>query len=175
MYNNFDKLKNIMEDTEDSPIESTNYKVDKNSKDFKYLKKDDILLEIVKDMRFTKRYDKPRYVDMINIMNRFKQTYMFMMADRWDIEHFLPIMKDLYIDILEIMYSFYMIIPTKMKHVFGFNPLDKLKKSIDKFRNYGKELLDIVRIYGKDKYKLVHLIDIDIEPSNSRENNLMLP
>lgn len=170
-----DKLKNIIEDTEGSPVESTNYRVDKNSRDFKYLQKDDTLLEIVRDMRFVKRYDRPRYTDMINTMNIFMQTYMFMMADRWDIEHFLPLMKDLYIDVLEIMYSFYMVVPTKMRHVFGFHPLERLKSSIERFRDHGKELLDIVRFYGKDKYNLVHLIDIDVEPSNSRESNLMLP
>lgn len=169
--NKVDKVSDsIKEDTKNQPLETTEYLIEKNSKDFKYLRKDDKLLEIAKNMRFTKRYDGARYSDLLNQLDTYMKYYIFMIKDRYDISHFLPILHDMYIKILENMYSFYLVLPSKMKHVFGFQPLDRLHKCINEFRKYGKEKLNIIKKYSNS----VYIQDTDLEPYNSR-NNLMLP
>ena len=164
-------LNNIFEDTKGHPLETTNYIIEKNTKDFKYLIKDDDLMNIVKMMRFTKRYDKARYSDLLNQLNTYMKYYIFMLKDRYDIPHFLPLMHDMYMTIIENMYSFYLVLPTKMAHVYGFKPLDRLHECITTFRKRGKIMIDTVKKHGKNN---VHLLDTDIEPYNSRDN-LMLP
>jgi hypothetical protein len=164
-------LKNMKEDSKEHPLETTNYIIEKNTRDFKYLVKDDMLMDIVRKMRFVKRYEKARYNDLLNELNIYMKYYMFMLRDRYDIVHFLPLMHDMYLRVIETMYSFYLVLPVKMKHVFGFKPLDRLEECIGMFREHGKKMIDVVKRHGKSN---VHMLDTEIEPYNSRDN-LMLP
>lgn len=164
-------LENMIEDSKGHPVETTNYIIEKNSRDFKYLVKDNVLMDIVKKMRFVKRYEKARYNDLLNELNIYMKYYIFMLRDRYDIVHFLPLMHDMYLKVIETIYSFYLVLPVKMKHVFGFKPLDRLEECIRMFREHGKKMIDIVKRHGRSN---VHMLDTDIEPYNSRDN-LMLP
>tara|TARA_Y100000389_G_C17471000_1_gene530846 strand:+ start:898 stop:1539 length:642 start_codon:yes stop_codon:yes gene_type:complete len=169
--NHFNTLhsSNIEKDTKILPKTSNNYKIEHNKTILKYLDKEPELKQIIENIRFIKRYDPVRYADLLNLGNSFNKTYIFMMSDRWDIKHFLPILKDLRKDILENLYSIYIIIPKKTKHTFGFEPYKELEKTIENFNNYSKKKLEIVKRYGIDYKGIKNMIETRIDGYNERE------
>ena len=164
-------IKNIEKDTEIISKTTNNYRVKENKKDLKYLNKE--LLTIIQNIRFVKRYDKSRYIDLLNLANVFQKTYIFIMSDRWDIVQYLPILKDLRKDILELLYSIYIIIPVKTKNTFGFEPYKKLDETIENFNQYSIQKLEIVKKYGSDYKGIVHMLETRIDSYNEREKFLL--
>ena len=157
---------NIIKDTNIISKTSNNYKVKENKQNLKYIIKDNKeLLDIIENIRFIKRYDKARYIDLLNLANTFNKTYIYIMSDRWDLKHFLPILKDLRKDILETLYSIYIIIPVKKKN--------KLEETIEKFDKYSINKLEIVKKYGYDTKGIQNMLETRIDAFNEREKNLL--
>jgi hypothetical protein len=138
-----------------------------------YLKKEKELVNIIENIKFIKKYDKALYNEILLISDKFNKTYIFMMSDRWDIPHFLPILKDLRKEILEKLYSIYLIIPKKSKKIFGFEPYKELEKTINNFDKYSIEKIEIVKKYAYEFQNKKHLIETRIDASNEREKNLL--
>jgi hypothetical protein len=157
---------------ESLPKTTNNYRIEENKYFLKYLEKDIELCNIANILQFTKRYDISRYAELLNIMNTFKKTYIYIMGDRWDLNHFLPLLIDLKKDILEIMYSMYIIIPKKSKNFFGIELYKELEKSIDLFTIYVNKKLEIIKKYGKKQKKII-VIDTKIMPYNYSGNNIL--
>lgn len=130
-----------------------------------------IFLQIQDDMKYSKRYDIDKYDTLILKLNKFMKIYIYILGERWNVEVYMPNLIELRLEILEILYSMYMILPKDMKNVFGFNPLDRLKNNIDLFHNTSLNMINTCENFGS-KYK--YLPDSRLLPANMR-NNIMLP
>jgi hypothetical protein len=145
---------------------SKNYTVNVIPKDIRYLVKDEKLVKMIININFVKKFDKGRYVDLINIMDKYMKIYIYILSDRYKIEEHFTQFIDLRYNILEILYSYYVITPDKLKYVFGVNPLEELKKTIIEFTGYSRNMIGILENYGKIEKKVKYLDDTLYRPFN---------
>lgn len=138
-----DEVKDIVE------LATDNFYINKNNKKAKFLVKNSEFMNILFNIRFIKRFDKTRYSNMIINMDKLMKIYMYMLADRYDINTYLPIFTDIRNNIIEIFYSLIFVIPNKFKHIYGFDPQSEIDKSLDEFRSKTKEMLVVITNYAK--------------------------
>lgn len=129
--------------------------------------------DILRLLEYTKRYDKSKYIEIENKFHRFSHIYVYVLGDRWDVKMMMPILYELRIDILEVLYSYYMVLPVKMRHVFGFKPLERLKEVIDETDKRLRRMIEIVKLYAKHDKNIIHMDDYSIMPYNMKDNNML--
>lgn len=143
-----DEVKDVVE------LSTDNFYLHKNSKDIKYLVKNKVFMDILFNIRFIKRFDKTRYSNMIVNMDKLMKIYIYILADRYDTNTYLPIFTDIKNNILEIFYSLIFVVPNQFKHIYGFDPQTEIDKSLSDFRNKIKQMLTVITNYtriGKQK------------------------
>lgn len=152
---------------------SKNYVVGVFPDKIKYLTKDDNLVEIIMNINFVRKFDKFRYADIINIADEMMKIYIFILSDRYKPEEYFSQFIDLRQNILEIMYSFYVVVPKKLAYIYGLNPYEELKKSINNFTIYTRNMISILENYSKIEKKVYHLEDTKYRAYNKVETNLI--
>jgi hypothetical protein len=111
-------------------------------------------MDILFNIRFIKKFDKTRYSNMIINMDKLMKIYIYILADRYDINVHLPLFNDIKNNIIEIFYSLIFVVPNKFKHIYGFDPQVEIDKSLDKFRKKVKDMITVITNYaiiGKEK------------------------
>jgi len=130
--------------------------IDKFPKHLNYLKKNKKLIDIVTNLRFTRKFNKTRYSDMLINMNKLMKIYIYILADRYDAVEYIPLFLDIRDNISELMSSLFIIIPAGLKHTYGLDPHEEIRISQDEFRIYADEMLSIIEkyaiIYKKEVY-----------------------
>ena len=133
-----------------------NFYVSPVSKDFPYLKKNQVLVGLGKDLAFVKTFDKQKYQDLLVFMNNYQKVYMYILAERYPCQSYVPTFIDLRENILELLYQMYLVVPKTFKHIYGVDPYATLEKSIDTFlklsRNQLKILENFCRLDLKEFY-----------------------
>ena len=129
-------------------LSTDNFYISKNNKDVKFLIKNKEFMDILFNIRFIKKFDKTRYSNMIINMDKIMKIYMYMLADRYDINTYLPIFTDIKNNILEIFYSLIFVVPNKFKHIYGFDPQVEIDKSLSDFRTKIKDMLTVITNYA---------------------------
>ena len=71
-------------------------------------------MDILFNIRFIKKFDKTRYSNMIIYMDKLMKIYIYILADRYDINIYLPIFTDTKNSIIEIFYSLIFVVPNKI-------------------------------------------------------------
>ena len=155
-------------------LNTNNFNININTGNIKFLKKNKEFLDIIHNLRFVKKFDKTRYNNLIIYMNKLMKIYIYILSDRYDIYIYIPIFNDIVNDILEILYSFVFVVPNRFKHIYGFNPVEEIDKSIVDFRTKLEKMLIVLNNYGKIEKKKIY---IDIYKYNPYEKNkeLYLP
>jgi hypothetical protein len=149
---------NIKNDVKEiKEITTNNFYIKETSKSLKYLLKNNEMISIIQNIQFVKKFDKTRYTNIITTMDKLMKVYIYILADRYDVNTHLPIFIDLKTDILEIFYSFIFVIPEKFKHIYGFDPYNEIHKSRDKFIQITNNMLFVLRNYGKIEKKHVYI------------------
>lgn len=144
-----DEVKDVVE------LSTDNFYLHKNNKNIKYLVKNKEFMDVLFNIRFIKRFDKTRYSNMIVNMDKLMKIYIYILADRYDINTYLPIFTDIKNNILEIFYSLIFVVPNQFKHIYGFDPQTEIDKSLSDFRNKIKQMLTVITNYAKiDKQKV---------------------
>lgn len=144
------KEKKILNEVKDIVELSTdNFYISKNNKDVKFLIKNKEFMDILFNIRFIKKFDKTRYSNMIINMDKVMKIYMYILADRYDINTYLPIFTDIKNNILEIFYSLIFVVPNKFKHLYGFDPQVEIDKSLSDFRTKIKDMITVITNYAK--------------------------
>jgi len=151
--------------------DNNNYYLKKFPEEIKYLYKDNVLLDIVLNIRFIKRYDSEKYTNILFHIDKFYKIYMFILSGRYDIEKYFNIFVDIRNMIIREMYSIYIILPSKMKYYYGFSSFDELKKSINNFMEYSAKLIKIIERYGYQEKKVYHLNDVKYKPYENNYKN----
>jgi hypothetical protein len=145
-----------------------------NNKSVKFLVKNSEFVNIIYNVRFIKKFDKTLYRNLIVYMNKLMKIYVYILADRYDINVYLPIFNDVRNDILEYFYSFIFVIPEDFKHIYGFNPQSEIDKSLDEFREKVKNMLTILTNYGKIGMKKEY-INMEYYRPYEKNKELYLP
>ena len=70
-----------------------------------------------------------------------------MLADRYDINTYLPIFEDLKSDILEIFYSLVFIVPEHIPNIYSVDPYAEIQKSTEMFIKHTNMMVKIVKNY----------------------------
>ena len=130
-------------------LSTNNFYINKNDKNIKYLIKNKEFMDILFNIRFIKKFDKTRYSNLIIYMDKLMKIYIYLLADRYDINTYLPIFTDIKNSIIEIFYSLIFVIPNKFKHIYGFDPQIEIDKSLSDFRIKVKDMLTVITNYAK--------------------------
>lgn len=141
--------------------------IDKFPKKIRYLKESQILMGIVTNLRFTTKFNKTRYTDIILNMNKLMKIYMYILSDRYDAYQFIPIFLDIRENIIEIMYSLFVIIPPTLKHTYGLDPHTEIYSSIYRFNIESRRMLEIIKKYDVIHNGAVYVMDTQYRPYNS--------
>jgi hypothetical protein len=174
-YDNINKsnLKNIINtiDKDITPrkdLNINNFYLKKFPKGIKYLQKDKILLDIVLNIRFIKLYDSEKYTNIVLYIDKFYKIYIYILADRYDINKYFNTLIDMRNSIIKELYSMYIILPLKMKFYYGFNSFTELKKTINNFMEYSRKLITIVQRYGFQEKNIHYLDDVKYKPFDNK-------
>jgi hypothetical protein len=144
------KEEKIIEEVKDIvELSVDNYYINKSNKKVKYLIKNKEFMDILFNIRFIKKFDKTRYSNLIIYMDKLMKIYIYLLADRYDINTYLPIFTDIKNSIIEIFYSLIFVIPNKFKHIYGFDPQIEIDKSLSDFRLKVKDMLTVITNYAK--------------------------
>lgn len=150
--------------------DSNNYYLKKFPNEIKYLIKDKTLLDIILNIRYIKRYDLEKYTNILFHIDKLYKIYMFILSGRYDINKYFDIFVDLRNTIIQEMYAIYVILPVEMKYYYGFNSFDELKKSIEIFMKYSRNMIKILERYGYQEKEVYYLKDMKYKPYEN--NNL---
>ena len=138
-------------------IATDNFYINKNSKNVKYLVKNKEFMEILFNIRFIKKFDKTRYSNMVINMDKLMKIYIYILADRYDTNTYLPIFNDIKNSILEIFYSLIFVVPNQFKHIYGFVPQTEIDKSLSAFRNKTTDMLTVITNYARIDKQIVYI------------------
>lgn len=110
--------------------------------------KNHILSDIGADLAFTAIFDKARYQETLLLMDKFQKVYMYILGGRYNCTSYIPTMVDISDLILENLYSFYIVVPSQTKHIYGLYPHDILKKNITLFTSLRRSMLNVVNTFS---------------------------
>ena len=125
-------------------------------KSLKYLKESDELMAIATNVRFVKKFNKSVYADLLNNMNSFMKIYIYILSERYSANQ-VQLFIDYRDNILELMYSFIILVPEYLKHTYGFNAYEEIHKSIDDFTIHSRKMMEVL-----DNFCKIHLNDVYI-------------
>lgn len=138
-------------------IATNNYYVKNNpNKGLEYLKNNETLLKIVKDLAFVKTFDAQKYNEMCIYMNSYQKVYMYILAERYLASSYIQTFLDLRENILEILYQYYVVVPQHLKHIYGVSPYNKIENNVNEFLKLSRTMIEVLenfcRMDLKEKY-----------------------
>ena len=145
---------------------------DQNDQKINYLKNDKTLVEIILNVRFIKVFDNDKYSNIILKTEELMKIYIFMLGDRYDISTHFTSFLNTRNEILNELYSSYLIIPSKLKYIYNLNPYEELKKTIKNFMKYTRKMIIIIEKYAFEKKGIKYLQDTKYKPYNYSYNNI---
>jgi hypothetical protein len=166
-----EKIRNEVKDIVE--VATDNFYINKNSKNVKYLVKNKEFMDILFNIRFIKKFDKTRYSNMIINMDKMMKIYMYILADRYDTNTYLPIFTDIKNSILEIFYSLIFVVPNQFKHIYGFDPQTEIDKSLSAFRNKTADMLTVITNYARIGKQIVYINNDKYVPYEKNKENTL--
>jgi hypothetical protein len=154
-------------------VATDNFYINKNSKNVKYLVKNKEFMDILFNIRFIKKFDKTRYSNMIINMDKMMKIYMYILADRYDTNTYLPIFTDIKNNVLEIFYSLIFVVPNQFKHIYGFDPQTEIDKSLSAFRNKTASMLTVITNYARIAKQIVYINNDKYVPYEKNKENVL--
>ena len=162
-----DEVKDVVE------INTDNFYINKNNKKVKYLVKNKEFMDVLFNVRFIKRFDKTRYTNLCINMDKLMKIYMYILADRYDINTHLPIFTDIKNNVIEIFYSLIFVVPDQFKHIYGFVPQTEIDRSLSDFRNKTKDMLVVLTNYAKIGQQKVYVNNDKYMPYEKNKEHVL--
>lgn len=151
-------------------VNEKSFYIRKFPKNLKFLKHNDMLINIITNIRFTKKFSKTRYSDILLNLNSLMKIYIYVLSGRYSAVDYIPMFVDIRDNILELMNSLIIIIPKTMKHVYGLNAYDEIYKSIDNFTVESRNMLEILERYATIHMGELYIPDNKYKPYNALDN-----
>jgi hypothetical protein len=147
-----------------------NFEISKFPMELKYLNNNKNFIELLLKIRFIKIYDDAKYTKIILLLENFMKIYIFMLANRYDINDYFSTFLQLRQSIIKELYSIYIVIPMKLKNIYNVNSFDTIKEVIENFIKNSRKMILVIENYAF-KYKgLYYLQDTKYKPYE--KNNL---
>jgi hypothetical protein len=109
------------------------------------------LLEIAKDLRFVRIFDKPRYGDLLLMLDRFQKVYMYILGERYTCSSYVPTLMDLRDGVAEILYGLVFVVPEAFRHTYGFEPGPVIERNTARFTEVSRKMVDTVNRFCRDR------------------------
>jgi hypothetical protein len=123
-----------------------------SKKQLAFLKENQELMRIARDIRFVSVFDKARFEDILIHMDKMQKVYMYILAGRYYPRSYVPTFVDLRALIQEMLYSLVLITPDTFKNVYGISdPLQVVHRNIDAFTVISRRMLTTLQSYSADK------------------------
>lgn len=166
-----EKIQNEMKDIVE--LTTDHFYIKKNNKNVKFLIKNKEFMDILFNIRFIKKFDKTRYSNMIINMDKIMKIYIYILADRYDTNTYLPIFTDIKNNVIEIFYSLIFVVPNQFKHIYGFDPQTEIDKSLTDFRNKIKDMLTVITNYAKIGKQIVYINNNKYMPYEKNKEHVL--
>lgn len=141
-----------------------NYVINKFPIELKYLNNDSFFIELILNIRFIKIYDDAKYTKIIMLLEHFMKIYIFMLADRYDINDYFSTFLQLRQSIIKELYGIYVIIPMKLRFIYNVNSFETIKKTIESFMKHSRKMILIIENYAFRHKGLYYLPDTKYKP-----------
>lgn len=155
---------------------TTNYYVKSaNKKGLTYLKRNETLLNIAKDLIFVKTFDQQKYQDLLIYMNHYQKVYMYILAERYPCQSYVPTFIDLRQNILELLYQMYIVVPKTFKHIYGVHPYETIEKNIQLFLKLSRTMLEVLENFCRLDLKEHYFPETNPSPFDKTRESTLLP
>lgn len=137
----------------------------------KYLRENQELIDIAKNLTYLQVYDRARYQDMLLLMDRMHKIYMYTLVGRYACQQGLTLFMDLRELVRERLYSFYIVTPLKTNHMYGLDPHGELDKSIKDFTQMSRRMIKVIENYARRECKAPYIdatIPLALDPATSQ-------
>lgn len=123
------------------------------TKGLKYLRENEKMLPIAKNLVYLQVFDKGRYEDLLLLMDRLQKIYMYILVGRYECRQGLNTFMDIRDLLLKTLYSFYIVLPMKTKHMYGLDPHGELDKSINGLTALTRYMITVLENYARRECK----------------------
>lgn len=132
-----------------------------------YLANDKTLVELLLNIRFIRIFDNDRYSTLIYLAEKLTKVYIFMLANRYDINKHFSSFLIIRNELINNLYSSYLILPDKLRFIYGIkNPYKKLTKTINDIIKHTRQMIVIIKKYAFEFKDIKYLEDTKYKPSN---------
>lgn len=135
-----------------------------------YLSNDKNLVELLINIRFIRIFDNDRYSTLIALAEKLTKLYIFMLGNRYDINKHFSSFIITRNELINNLYSSYLIIPNKLRFIYGINSYKELKKTIYDIIKYTRQMIVIIKKYAFEIKDIKYLEDTKYKPSNYYDN-----
>jgi hypothetical protein len=129
---------------------SANYYVPKFAK-LRFLPENAELVEVARDLRFVRIFDKPRYADLLLMLDRFQKVYMYILGERYPCRSYVPTLMDLRDSVAEILYGLVFAVPEAFRHTYGFEPGPVIEGNTERFMRVSQRMVETVKGFCAEK------------------------
>ena len=145
-----------------------------SKKGLTYLMKNKVLVDMSKDLIFVKTFDEQKYQELLVYLNHYQKVYMYILAERYPCQSYVPTFVDLRENILELLYQFYLVVPKTFKHIYGVDPYVTIEKNIQTFTKLSRTMLEILENFCRLDLKEYYFPETNPMPfDEKREGNRM--
>lgn len=157
-----------------APVTTPNFYVS-TPKDLLYLRKNQVLVTLAQDLRFVKTFDKQKYQDLLVFFNNYQKVYMYILAERYPCQSYVPTFIDLRQNILELLYQMYLVVPKTLKYIYGVDPYATIEKSVETFLKLSRNQLKILENFCRLDLKEYYFPETNPMPFDSVDRKNILP
>ena len=157
-----------------APVTTPNFYVS-TPKDLLYLRKNQVLVALTQDLRFVKTFDKQKYQDLLVFFNNYQKVYMYILAERYPCQSYVPTFIDLRQNILELLYQMYLVVPKTLKYIYGVDPYATIEKSVDTFLKLSRNQLKILENFCRLDLKEFYFPETNPMPFDAVDRKNILP
>ena len=147
-------------------------------KGLSYLKKNETLMKMARDLIFVKTFDAQKYQEWLVFLNAFQKIYMYILAERYPCQSYVPTFLDIRENILELMYQFYLVVPKNFKHIYGVDSYEVIERNLRNFLKVSRTMLEVLenfcRLDLKEHYFPMTL-PMPFDASREKEKSNLLP
>jgi hypothetical protein len=171
----------VIEDENEKKLEvpeiiSSNYYVKAApKKGLQYMKKNEVLVNMAKELIFVKTFDEQKYQDLLVFMNDYQKVYMYILAERYPCQSYVPTFIDLRENILQLLYQLYLVIPKTFKHIYGVNPYQTIEKNIETFMKLSRTMLEVLENFCRLDLKEYYFPETNPMPFDTKKEKHLLP
>lgn len=123
-------------------------------KNTRYIRTNPHLIGLLKDLQFTKAFNKAGYYHLVLLLDRFQKTYIYILIQRHRVQEGVPIFYDLYEAVLESIYSMAVHVPVKLRHTYGLVPHERIQAQIANFQGIFKTMVEVLRNFAELELKV---------------------